>query len=432
MKKLIVIFLISILNLCTIRAYDSPITIIDLEKNADIEYYCKIFADNEYSVYGPSASSFNKAAKTVGFSTQYYNVDMEASQKTNQAFEITITGCIAKEDFVGLLLDFYIDLTTKFGQPDSAYYWPEGGIKRGERFEYFPVNEIGNDTTTIKQFIEKSKPFVLEWRRGRYQVNLDVTEKFDIYYKPDFRCHILDCELQEAYFDEKKAFEEDIKNRETQEKVFKIILIFIGVLLALFLAKVFIKEYKKMKDKEKEYKKVKEEERLKKQSTVNNEHERLIKELTDKYGTITRTISNARYDDESIMRYNDIFVMEQPKRIYFDKKGYNFSDILSCSIYDENQNDVPVVQITRTNTGSMLGRAAVGGLTLGVAGAVVGALTAKQESISSTNDTPHVASYIVKIGVKSIENPTIILKYYRDKETAETVYAIIQAIIAMK
>ena len=187
-----------------------------------------------------------------------------------------------------------------------------------------------------------------------------------------------------------------------------------------------------MKDKEKEYKKVKEEERLKKQSTVNNEHERLIKELTDKYGTITRTISNVRYDNESIMRYNDIFVMEQPKRIYFDKKGYNFSDILSCSIYDENQNDVPVVQITRTNTGSMLGRAAVGGLTLGVAGAVVGALTAKQESISSTNDTPHVASYIVKIGVKSIENPTIILKYYRDKETAETVYAIIQAIIAMK
>jgi hypothetical protein len=80
----------------------------------------------------------------------------------------------------------------------------------------------------------------------------------------------------------------------------------------------------------------------------------------------------------------------------------------------------------------MLGRAAVGGLTLGVAGAVVGAMTAKTESTSSTANSDYIASYIVKIGVKSIEKPTMTLKYGNDKSKAEEVYALMQAIIAMK
>ena len=80
----------------------------------------------------------------------------------------------------------------------------------------------------------------------------------------------------------------------------------------------------------------------------------------------------------------------------------------------------------------MLGRAAVGGLTLGVAGAVVGALTAKRESISSIDNPEHLASYVIKIGIRSIEEPTITLKYGSDKSKAEEVYALMQAIIAMK
>ena len=80
----------------------------------------------------------------------------------------------------------------------------------------------------------------------------------------------------------------------------------------------------------------------------------------------------------------------------------------------------------------MLGRAAVGGLTLGVAGAVVGALTAKTESTSSTANSDHLASYVIKIGVNSIEKPTMALKYGNDKSKAEEVYALMQAIIAMK
>ena len=101
-------------------------------------------------------------------------------------------------------------------------------------------------------------------------------------------------------------------------------------------------------------------------------------------------------------------------------------------MYDENQKDAPVAQVTRTKTGSMLGRAAIGGLTLGVAGAVVGAITATKETQSSAANTDYVPSYVVKIGVKSIEKPIITLHLYRDKEQAEALYAVMQTIIAMK
>ena len=79
----------------------------------------------------------------------------------------------------------------------------------------------------------------------------------------------------------------------------------------------------------------------------------------------------------------------------------------------------------------MLGRAAIGALTLGAAGAVVGAVTAKKES-TSTVDSSHIGSFIVKIGIKSLEEPTITLRFGNDKSKAEEVYALIQAIIAMK
>lgn len=93
--------------------------------------------------------------------------------------------------------------------------------------------------------------------------------------------------------------------------------------------------------------------------------------------------------------------------------------------------NVPISQVTRTKTGSMLGRATVGALTFGVAGAVIGAVTAKKES-TSTISPNHSSSYIVKIGIKSIEEPVLALEFGNNKSKAEEVYALMQAIIAMK
>ena len=201
--------------------------------------------------------------------------------------------------------------------------------------------------------------------------------------------------------------------------------------IAFFVAKKGYKNIKKEEAEKKAKQKAEDERRAKKQEEIDKRHEEYKKQLIDKFGPITRIISNNLYNLDFIKHYDDIFVFEKPKKIIIDKKELDFCDILSCSLYDENRKDVPPTQVTRTNTGSMLGRAAVGGLTLGLAGAVVGAMTAKTES-TSNDDTSYISSYVVKIGIKSIEKPTMILKYGSDKAKAEEVYALMQAIIAMK
>ena len=78
----------------------------------------------------------------------------------------------------------------------------------------------------------------------------------------------------------------------------------------------------------------------------------------------------------------------------------------------------------------MLGRAALGGLTLGAAGAVVGALTAKKETDSK--DDVYKASYVVKICIKSLKNPSVILHFDDNAGVAEETYSLVQAVLAMK
>ena len=219
-----------------------------------------------------------------------------------------------------------------------------------------------------------------------------------------------------------------------KETIFPILGFIILISLAIFFIWVVIKGYKRELKMKRNICAKEEERRMKKQQVLDTDHKRFVEgltELTNKYGPITRKISYELYDNKFIKQYIDIVIFEQAKKIMFGNIEYNFEDIHSCSLYDENKKDVPAIQVTRTNTGSMLGRAAVGALTFGVAGAVVGAVTANKESIN-TSDTNYFGSYIVKVGVKSIEKPLITLQFGNDKSKAEEVYATMQAIIAMK
>ena len=179
--------------------------------------------------------------------------------------------------------------------------------------------------------------------------------------------------------------------------------------------------------------KLQKEEKTKRKVISKEQYTQYVNELCDKYGAITRSIvyRQSCYGKDNIKYYQDILVFQKPKMIVFGNKEYHFENILSCSMYDENQNNTHISQVTKTKTGSMLGRAAVGALTFGVAGAVVGAVTAKKESASTITPT-HSGSYIVKIGIKSVKEPTVTLDFGNDKSKAEEVYALMQAIIAMK
>ena len=371
MKQLILTALFSILNINVIFAYDSLISSIDFENRPSIDYYSKLFVDNDFFAYNDTmrydgVPKYSRTFHQNGRSE--YDVTLHYTPLSRHVYNASYKVSVNKEPFVSELMKFYIEIINKYGLPDSAYFRPEDSYyMSSDKNEYFSVNLIGgNDTTKIKQFIEQSKPFGVIWAKDRFYVNLEVREEYSTRYYTDFFCSITDNKTEKIYIEEMDKIKENTLSKERQNTLISAVVLVVCGIMFFFIAK---KGYK-----------------------------------------------NIKCDCQ-------IFI--------FDKKEYDFSDILSCSLYDENHKDIPPTQVTRTNTGSMLGRAAVGGLTLGVAGAVVGAMTAKTESTSSV-DSSYISSYVVKIGIKSIEKPTMILKYGSDKAKAEEVYALMQAIIAMK
>ena len=206
-------------------------------------------------------------------------------------------------------------------------------------------------------------------------------------------------------------------------------IIYIVCLCLLGLIFAYIHYFKgKNKSKQSELNRIK---RNEKQHQIDALYEIYKTELANRYGSPTRTINIFISNDDGTSQHGDILVFQQYKKVIIGKKEYDFQDILNCFLYDENERNVTISQTTKTKTGNMLGRAAIGALTLGAAGAVVGAVTAKKES-TSTVDSSHIGAFIVKIGIKSIEEPAITLRFGNDKSKAEEVNALIQAIIAMK
>ena len=438
MKHFILTALFSILNINAIFAFDSIISSLDFINKPSIDYYRKFFKDNEFYVSNDTMWLSGEPRYSQEFSihptggSEFY-LTLRYSPISRHICNADIKVVADKGPFVCELTKFYTDIINKYGLPDSAYFRPDDSYyMSSDKNVYFSVNLIGeNDTTKIKQFIEQSKPFGVIWAKDRFYINLEVREEYSTRYFTDFFCSITDNETEKIYTEEIKKLEEDKLAKERRNSIITVAVLFVCGILFLFVAKRGYKNIKKEEEKRKSKQKAEDEKRAKKQKEIDIRHEEYKKQLIDKYGPITRIISNNLYNVDFIMNYDEIFVFEKPKKIIFGKKECDFADILSCSMYDENHKDIPPTQVTRTNTGSMLGRAAVGGLTLGVAGAVVGAMTAKTESTSSV-DSSYISSYVVKIGMKSIEKPTMILKYGSDKTKAEEVYALVQAIIAMK
>lgn len=238
-----------------------------------------------------------------------------------------------------------------------------------------------------------------------------------------FFYYITNEKLKARFFDERKQIEDHKKLMDLLKTALYVFLVCVLIVIVVYYINKQMK--KKRINAELEM-----EEWLMKQTSLDTQYKAFTDRLCEKYGTLTRSIDISYYNIEDLKLHEDILIFQQSKIIVFGQKELKFDDILSCSMLDENEN-THISQVTKTNTGSMLGRAAVGALTLGVAGAVVGAVTAKKES-SSKFDVNYKGLYIVKIGIKSIKEPTITLRFGSNKSKAEEVYALMQAIIAMK
>ena len=163
------------------------------------------------------------------------------------------------------------------------------------------------------------------------------------------------------------------------------------------------------------------------------EHEKKIKELSEKLGECSIDIPIAEYWDKAVMYIHYISVFEISNTVIINGGEYRFSDILGFSLVDDATNETITTSIgeAKTSTGSILGRAVVGNMLTGGLGAVVGAVTAKKNiETNAASQTTTTHKYTMYINVNSLASPTITIPIGQDEQTAHHLANLFNVIIA--
>lgn len=437
MKKsfLFLLFYAPFLLNITIKA-DTPqlFTLFDIREENSVDSISKILIDKGIlkSVF---SDKIDNPFFDIAFEKEGCHILLNYTPIDRYVFKYQVyKDSLNKNDFLDGPRQVLETLIRKYGLPDYAGIPYETEVKYGIS-EYELRDLIYNkehvlDTLSLHYFVKNiyyPESFQYVWEKENQKISFRcLANDFVLNSHGRFYYIITNENLKKIYYAERKQIEEHDNLMDNLKHLF-------GVLLAvLAIAVLGYFMWKQMK-KDKIQARLQEEERLKKMKIVQEQYNQYVKALIDRYGVVTRTISYKQscYGENNIKYYQDILIFQEPKIIVFGRKEYSFKDILNCSMFDKPQNSVPISKVTRTKTSSMLGRAALGALTFGVAGAVVGAVTAKKESTSTITPT-HSGSYVVKIGLKSVEKPVLTLEFGSNKSKAEEVYALMQAIIAMK
>lgn len=163
------------------------------------------------------------------------------------------------------------------------------------------------------------------------------------------------------------------------------------------------------------------------------EFQQQLDELKHKYGDCTLDV----YIDcfQEYVLENHVFVFEGSKILYVANEPLPFEKILGFELKD-NQSTITKTTApkykTSTNTGSMLGRAIVGGVLTGGVGAVVGAATAKKtttvvEEGKTTTTVKH--NYRITLTIDDMANPVRVIDFTYHRDKAEQVANVLNIIM---
>ena len=112
----------------------------------------------------------------------------------------------------------------------------------------------------------------------------------------------------------------------------------------------------------------------------------------------------------------------------------SFCSILGCTFSDNPQvkkGEVKYSSTTKTNNANMIGRAVVGGVLAGGAGAVIGGTTAAKDTVTvatHANDTV-IHDYTVVINVNSFSNPVVRIPLGKDGAKVNEIVGLMNVII---
>ena len=420
----------------TIKANTSQLfTLFDIREQNNVDVVSKIFINMGFPDTGFPAGFDNTSFYNIAFEKEDCHILLNYTPSNRYVFKYQVyKDSLNKNDFLDGPRQVLDVLIQKYGLPDYAGIPYETEVKYGIN-EYKLKDLIYSkeqvlDTLSLRFFVKNiyyPESFQYVWEKEDQKISFRcMTNDFVLNSHGRFYYIITNENLKKIYYAERKQIEEHDNLMDSLKYL-------LGGMFAVLIVAILGFFIGKQMKKEKIQASLQEEKRLKRKDIVQEQYNQYVKALIGRYGTITRSVSYKQscYGEENVKYYQDILIFQEPKKIVFGKNEYNFEDILSCSLHDEKSKDAIIAQTTSTKTGSMLGRAALGALTFGVAGAVVGAVTAKKESTSTITPT-NSGSYIVKIGLKSVEKPVLTLEFGSDKSKAEEVYALMQAIIAMK
>lgn len=197
-----------------------------------------------------------------------------------------------------------------------------------------------------------------------------------------------------------------------------LILIIVGGFLILVVYGAKEKE-KLDSEKEEKQKKLQEEKERKKEEKKLHDIE-----LEQKYGTLTKRIGD-------YMVTGEISIYEQSNVVVFGERPVKFEDILDYELKDNSKViRGNIKSTTKTSNSSILGRAVVGELIAGPAGAVIGGATAKKESVLKAGHDVTIHHYYLNVTINSVSEPLVTVDFKGREKTATEAASVINVIIS--
>lgn len=204
----------------------------------------------------------------------------------------------------------------------------------------------------------------------------------------------------------------------------------IGFALIFFIGLAISVNKEKEKQEERERRRKEARERRRKELEVKkHDYELKKKEQIAKMGEADKVISLEEYDIDQ-----EIAIFGKTGKIILLGKEYSFSDILECTYEDDIKTIKGKTEYTSTTTtknGNAVGRAIVGGVLAGGAGAIVGGATAKKETqtlVHQKNDII-IHNYTVIVNVNNLTNPVITIPLRSDKDKLNEIVGLLNLII---
>ena len=161
-----------------------------------------------------------------------------------------------------------------------------------------------------------------------------------------------------------------------------------------------------------------------------------IKYVTEHFGKPDKIIHTSSSVSQPDWERTVFFIFDN-ELMYYNNQVIHFNELISCeyvdnSIVETNQTGKAITK-TSTNTGNMLGRAVVGGMLAGGAGAIIGGATSKQTGETkiethSVSITKH--DYTIIVNTKNVRNPLLKIPCGDRQQVVHDIVATLNAAIA--